>query len=80
MVIGGNGKNDCQNNVCNTEFILLATPINRVIAQSGADRIVKDRMDMFKKIKAAWTPSTLTPILKIMGQLFNLQMRFVIGR
>ena len=80
MVIGGNGENDYQNNVCNTEFILLATPINRVIAQSGADRIVKNRMDMFKKIKAAWTLSTLTPILKIMGQLFNSQMRFVIGR
>ena len=80
MVIGGNGENDCQNNVYNTESILLATAINCVVAQSVADRIVKNRMDMFKKIKAAWTLSNLTPILKIMGPLFKSQMRSVIGR
>ena len=80
MVSGGNDENDFQNNVCNAEFDLLANPINCVIAQSGADRIVRDRMDMFRKIKVAWTLSNLTPILKIMDPLFNSQMRFVIGR
>ena len=80
MIIWCTGDNDRQNDFCHIDFILLATPINRVIAQSGADRIVKDRMDMFKKIKVAWTLSNHTPILKIMGPLFNSQMRFVIAR
>ena len=59
--------------------MMLATPINYVFTQNGAERIDKDRMEMFKKSKATQKLSNLTSILKIIGTLFNSLTRFVIG-